>query len=196
MSSVLLVSESKLKAFSNIHQNVDVALLTPTIKIAQDLHLQNLLGTKFLNEIYSQVKTSSLTTINKELIDEWISPYLIWSAVFEATPEIFMRMMNKSITIGDTEQGKSISVKEMAYLRDIYQSRFNFYAQRLQDELRNFPEKYPLYYSYTSKDGMPPRKETYFTGIHFPPNSGRYPPRGGIKRTIPTYYGGEFDCCR
>jgi hypothetical protein len=194
MSAVLLVSETKLKAFSNIHQNVDTALLSTNIKIAQDLHLQNLLGSKFLNEIYEQVRTNTLSDTNKILIDEWISPYLIHASAFEALPEIFMRLNNKTITIGDTEQGKAISVKEMAYLRDLYQSRFNFYSQRLQDELRNYPEKYPLYYSYTNKDGMPPRRETYFAGIHFPPGN-RYPPRGGIKRTIPTYYGGTFDCC-
>lgn len=194
MATVLLVSETKLKAFSTVHQNVDVELLTPMIRIAQDLHLQNLLGTKFLNEIYEQVKTSSLTAINKELIDEWISPYLIWSAVFEATPEIFMRMMNKTIVVGDTEQGKAITIKEMAYLRDIYQSRFNFYAQRLQDQLRNYPQNYPSYYSYSSKDGMQPKRETYFSNIHFPPGN-RYPPRGGLKRTIPTYRGGEYNCC-
>jgi hypothetical protein len=196
MANVLLISETKLKSFSSIHQNVDSALLANNIKIAQDLHLQNLLGTKFVEELYNQVKTNSLTTINKELIDDFIASYLIHAAVFESTPDIMFRMMNKSVVVGDTEQGKAITIKEMAYLRDLYMSRFNFYSQRLQDELRNFPEKYPAYYTYTSRDGMQPKRETYFAGIHFPPNSGRYPNRGGIKRTIPTYYGGTFDCCK
>lgn len=194
MANVLLISETKLKAFSTVHQNVDVELLAPMIKIAQDLHLQNLIGTKFINELYNQVKTSTLTTDYKNLIDEWIAPYLVHAAVFEATPEIFMRMMNKSIVIGDTEQGKAISIKEMAYLRDIYQSRFNFYAQRLQDELRNQPNKYPLYYAYSSTDGMPPRRETYMAGIHFPPGN-RYPPRRDVWRNLPTYRGPENVCC-
>jgi hypothetical protein len=194
MASVLLVSETKLKAFSNIHQNVDVSLLSTNIKIAQDLHLQNLIGTRFLNDIYDQVRTNTLTLVNKELLDEWISPYLIWASVFEATPEIFMRQMNKTVVVGDTEQGKAITVKEMAYLRDIYQSRFNFYQQRLQDELRNRPNLYPLYYSYSSTDGMPPRRETYFSNIHFPPGN-RYPPRTNVFRNLPTYRGGENDCC-
>jgi hypothetical protein len=194
MANVLLISETKLKSFSSIHQNVDTALLANNIKIAQDLHLQNLIGTKFINELYNQVKTSTLTTVNKNLIDEWIAPYLVHAAVFESTPDILFRMMNKSIVVGDTEQGKAISVKEMAYLRDIYQSRFNFYAQRLQDELRNKPNLYPLYYTYSSTDGMPPRRETYMAGIHFPPGN-RYPPRRDVWRNLPTYRGGENDCC-
>jgi hypothetical protein len=165
------------------------------IRIAQDLHLQNLLGTKFVNEIYNQVKTNTLTTANKDLLDEWISPYLIHAAVFESTPEIFMRMLNKTIVIGDTEQGRGITMKEMAYLRDIYQSRFNFYAQRLQDELRNRPQLYPAYQSYSSTDGMPPRRETYMAGIHFPPGQ-RYPPRRDVFKNLPTYRGYENECCR
>lgn len=194
MASVLLISETKLKSFSTIHQNVDSALLAPMIKIAQDLHLQNLIGTRFINELYDQVKTGTLTQVNKELIDEWIAPYLIHASMFEATPEIFMRMMNKTVVIGDTEQGKAITIKEMAYLRDIYQSRFNFYAQRLQDELRNRPNLYPLYYAYSSTDGMPPRRETYMAGIHFPPGN-RYPPRRDVFRNLPTYRGPENICC-
>ena len=130
MANVLLVSETKLKSFSSIHQNVDTALLANNIKIAQDLHLQNLIGTRFISELYEQVRTNTLSTINKNLIDDFIAQYLVHAAIFEATPEIFMRQMNKTITIGDTEQGKAISVKEMAYLRDLYQSRFNFYSQR------------------------------------------------------------------
>jgi hypothetical protein len=195
MATVLLVSETKLKAFSTIHQNVDVELLAPMIRIAQDLHLQNLLGTKFVNEIYNQVKTNTLTTANKDLLDEWISPYLIHAAVFESTPEIFMRMLNKTIVIGDTEQGRGITMKEMAYLRDIYQSRFNFYAQRLQDELRNRPQLYPAYQSYSSTDGMPPRRETYMAGIHFPPGQ-RYPVRTDVFKNLPTYRGYENECCK
>ena len=194
MATVLLISENKLKAFSNVHQNVDVELLAPMIKIAQDLHLQNLLGTKFITEFYTQITNSTLTANNKALLDDYISPYLVHAAVFEATPEIFMRMMNKSILIGDTEQGKAISIKEMAYLRDIYQSRFNFYAQRLQDELRNHPSKYPAYQSYSSTDGMPPRRETYMAGIHFPPGN-RYPPRRDVFKNLPSYRGPENICC-
>ncbi len=194
MANVLLISETKLKSFSSIHQNVDSALLANNIKIAQDLHLQNLIGTKFINELYNQVKTNTLTLVNKNLIDEWIAPYLVHAAVFESTPDILFRMMNKSIVVGDTEQGKAISVKEMAYLRDIYQSRFNFYAQRLQDELRNKPNLYPLYYTYSSTDGMPPRRETYMAGIHFPPGN-RYPPRRDVFKNLPTYRGPENICC-
>ena len=194
MASVLLVSETKLRAFSSIHQNVDTALLANNIKIAQDLHLQNLIGTRFLNDIYDQVRTNTLTTVYKELLDDWISPYLIHAAIFESTPDILFRMMNKSVVVGDTEQGKAISVKEMAYMRDIYQSRFNFYAQRLQDQLRNRPNLYPLYFAYSSTDGMPPRRETYMAGIHFPPGN-RYPPRRDVWRNLPTYRGPENDCC-
>ena len=43
---VLLISETKLKAFTTINQNVDMALLVSCIFMAQELGLQTLIGTK------------------------------------------------------------------------------------------------------------------------------------------------------
>ena len=42
---VLLISEIKLKAFTNINKNVDMDVLKAEIQIASDIHLQTILGT-------------------------------------------------------------------------------------------------------------------------------------------------------
>lgn len=191
---VLLVSETKIKNFTNTHQNVDTELILPNIQIAQDLGLQNLIGSRFYDELILQVSGGTLTTVNREFLEGWVQPYLLWRAYYECHPQIYMRMMNKSIIIGDTEQGKAVTVKEMQYLRDIAMSRYEFYAQRLMDQLRNFPNLYPAYYSYSTKDGMPPSRVTYFAGIHFEPGY-RYPPRrADWANGLPRYRGGEYDC--
>ena len=46
MATVLLISETKLKAFTTLNQNIDMALLTSTIYMSQELGLQTLIGTK------------------------------------------------------------------------------------------------------------------------------------------------------
>ena len=43
---ILLISQTKLKAYTTINQNVDEALLTSCIFIGQDIHLQTLIGTR------------------------------------------------------------------------------------------------------------------------------------------------------
>jgi hypothetical protein len=198
MASVLLVSETKIKQFTTINQNTDVELLISSIIIAQDLGLQNLIGGKGY-EYYTSLVQQSITsgtpinTIDKTFLENFIAPYLIHRAYYECMPEIYMRRMNKGLIVGNTEQGSAITTREMSYFRDIIQGRYEFYSQRLMDELRNYPDKYAWYYSYTNLDGMPPRKETYFSGIHIGPGV-RYPLNRRVYGNLPAYYGGEFDC--
>jgi hypothetical protein len=200
MATVLLVSETKVKAFTTLNQNLDMALLTSCIFMAQELGLQTLIGTKGYDYYMNLVKSAQLSggTISQPdriMLDDYFAPYLIHRAYFEAMPEIFARKMNKAIVVGNTEQGTSVDLKGMAYLRDIEQGRYEFYAQRMQDRLRSFPNDYPWYYSYTDKDGMPNSKQTYFSGIHIEPGL-RYPPRrnswyGNLK----AYQGPEYNAC-
>ena len=172
---VLLVSSAKIKAFTNVNDNLDEQLLLPNIQIAQDLGLQNLLGTKFYNTILTNAQNSTLTSAQNTLLQDYIQPYLLWRAVYEALPSIYMRLMNKTVIVGDTEQGKAVSKTDFSYLRDIHQSRFEFYAQRLMDYIKNNPGDYPEYWTWTSTDGMAPSKENYFSGIQFHPGMRKLP---------------------
>jgi hypothetical protein len=197
---VLLISETKLKAFTTINQNVDMALLVSCIFMAQELGLQTLIGTKgydYYTNLVKQVQLSGATMSqpDKIMLDDYIAPYLIHRAYYEAMPEIFARKMNKAIVVGNTEQGSSVDLKGMAYLRDIEQGRYEFYSQRMQDRIRSYSNDYPWYYSYSDKDGMPNSKQTYFSGIHIAPGM-RYPPRtNSWYGNLPRYRGPEYECC-
>jgi hypothetical protein len=200
MATVLLISETKLKQFTTINQNIDMALLTSSIYMAQELGLQTLIGTKGYDYYTNLVKAvqlsgATMSQPDKIMLDEYIAPYLIHRAYFEAMPEIFARKMNKAIVVGNTEQGTSVDLKGMAYLRDIEQGRYEFYAQRMQDRLRSFPNDYPWYYSYSDKDGMPNSKQTYFSGIQIQPGI-RYPPRrNSWYGNLRAYQGPEYNAC-
>jgi hypothetical protein len=55
MANKLLISENKLKAFTNVNKNVDMDTIRAEIGIAQDIHLQNLLGTLFYDHLLNQI---------------------------------------------------------------------------------------------------------------------------------------------
>lgn len=200
MATVLLISETKLKAFTTINQNVDMALLTSCIYMAQELGLQVIIGTKgydyYMNLVKSvQLSGATMSQADSIMLNDYIAPYLIHRAYYEAMPEIFARKMNKAIVVGQTEQGQSVDFKGMSYLREIEQGRYEFYAQRMQDRIRSFPNDYPWYWNYNDKDGMPTSKQTYFSGIHIEPGL-RYPPRkNSWYAGLPAYRGYEYDCC-
>lgn len=200
MATVLLISETKLKAYSTLNQNIDMSLLVSTIYLSQELGLQTLIGTKgydYYMELVKSVQLSggTMSQPDRIMLDDYIAPYLIHRAYYEAMPEVFARKMNKAITIGNTEQGTSIDIKGMSYLREIEQGRYEFYAQRLLDRVQAYPSDYPWFYSYTNKDGMPSSSQTYFAGVHFGPGMRRPPRKNDWYRNLPYYQGPEYDAC-
>tara|TARA_R110002126_G_scaffold12897_1_gene55362 strand:- start:1314 stop:1907 length:594 start_codon:yes stop_codon:yes gene_type:complete len=183
---VLLVSAEVVKSFSNTNENLDESLLLPNIQIAQEIGLQTLLSTKFYNHILNAAQNGTLTAAETTLLEDYIQPYLLWRAVYEAIPTMYMRMMNKSISIGESPNAKSVDKGDMSYLRNIHQNRYEFYSQRLQDYIAPRNADYPLYFQFNSNEGgMPSASVNYFSGIQIP-NGPRRPFRfwsGGL----PTY---------
>ncbi len=199
-AQILLISETKLKAYTTLNQNIDMALLTSCIFIAQEIHLQALIGTKGYNYYQNLVRDNQLSgttisTADRTMLDDYFAPYLVHAAAYESMPEIFARKMNKAITIGNTEQGTSIDIKGMQYLRDIEQSRYNFYAQRMMDYLLGNPSEYPWYYTYGNIQDMPPQKTQYFGGVWFTPGLRKPPRRNQYSGNLPSYWGPEYSRC-
>jgi hypothetical protein len=167
---VLLISENKLKAFTNINRNVDMDVLKAEVQIAQDIDLQTILGTKFYNHLLSQVSATGNTFNSDELtlVNDYIAPFLIQTSYFNAIPHIYARTMNNGITLGTMENATSVDIETMKYLRNIQKQRADFYMTRLQDYLLigKGQNKFPDYTTQSTIDGMiPDRAQKYFNGI-------------------------------
>lgn len=199
MSNTLLISAKKVKSFTEVNENTDEILLLANIQIAQDLGLQGVLGSKFLQHILNAARNNTLTGPETTLLDEYIAPYLLWRATWEALPTLWMRVMNKSIIKGNTEQGVHIDKGDLTYLRNIHQSRYEFYAQRMMDYIKNNPSDFPIYFQYTSTDGMAPMKQNYNAGLFIDTGKRKLPKVGtaGGYGSIPSYtdYTDPDYCC-
>lgn len=172
MNNVILVSEVKLKAFTSINKNVDMDILKAEIKVAQDIRLQPLLGTKFYNTLLSKINQNGSASFNpdeKELVDEYIVPFLVHSAYSEALPMIWARTLNRGVMTGNAESSSSVDRNTMTYLKNIATSRADFYAERMRDYLitGKGQNKFPDYITQTSQDGMIPNKRNRSNPIHF-----------------------------
>ncbi len=154
---------------------MDEALLLSNIQIAEQISLQTILGTKYLKHIKNAAKNNTLTSAETTLLQDYIQPYLIQQAYYESLVAIYMRVMNKSVIVGNTVQGSAISTGDLKYLRNIVADRAGFYEQRLMDELKDNQGDYPIYWSSSSNEGMKPSKENYFGGIHIQPGNRNLP---------------------
>ena len=57
---VQLISETTLKAYTLINDNVDAAFIGPTIQKAQDMGLQPLIGSNLLEKVCSLVESDKI----------------------------------------------------------------------------------------------------------------------------------------
>lgn len=167
---VLLISETKLKAFTNINKNVDMDVLKAEIQIAQDIDLQTILGTLFYQHLMDQVSATGNTfnADEKTLVDDYIQPFLIQTAYFNAIPHLHYRTMNRGIVEGTMENATSVDIETMKYLRNVQKQRADFYMTRLQDYLLigKGQNKFPQYNTQSTIDGMiPDRSQKYNNGI-------------------------------
>jgi hypothetical protein len=167
---VLLISEVKLKNFTNINKNVDMDVLKSEVQVAQDIDLQTILGSKFYNELLSKVSATG-NTFNAdelELVNSYIQPFLIQTAYFQAIPHLMYRTLNRGIQEGNNEFGSPVQIETMKYLRSLQKQRADFYLQRLMDYLLTGrgQNKFASYNNASTIDGMvPDRSQKYNNGI-------------------------------
>ncbi len=192
MANVLLISENKLKAFTNINKNVDIDAIRAEVSIAQDIHLQTLLGTKFYETLLSKVSSTGNTFNADELtlVNDYIAPYLIQTAYFEMIPHLHYRTMNRGIVEGDMESARSVDMETMKYLRTVQKQRSDFYKMRLQDYLitGKGQNKFPDYLTYSTLDGMIPDKSDKYNSPIYLNHTTRYGySKERVLRDYPSY---------
>jgi len=174
MQTTLFITEDKLKSFTGIEDNVDPAILYPYVLQAQDLYVQQTLGTKLYNKIKELVidkvvNGTAIPTDYKTLLDDYISPMVVHYSYYLALPHIKYRTSNKGLLSGSSEVADSVTLEETQFLLNKIHDTAKFYNERLRDYLKAYQENYPEYQSWTQKDGMAPKRSTsYYTGLAIP----------------------------
>jgi hypothetical protein len=164
--NVLFVSEEKLKSFTSIHQSVSPTDLTPYVMQAQDIYLQNFLGATFYQQLQNQVKTNTISSPNRFILDQFIGPMLCNWAMYHAIPFLTYKIFNKSILKPEGENAPSVELDEVKFLQVQVKDVAESYTKQMQFYLKNNPNLYPAWNNPEIKDGMlPDKKSPYFSGL-------------------------------
>jgi len=165
--AVLFVNEDKLKSSTAINYNVDTAFLLPFLKIAQDKHLQIILGTRLYDKLQNDiagVDGASLIGVYKILVDDYVQDAIIHYALVEALPFISFQIKNGSITQKNSENGTAATRQDVDYLVQKERDSAEFYGQRIVEYLCNDSSSFPEYSQNTGAD-LNPISNAYYTGI-------------------------------
>jgi hypothetical protein len=160
MAKALFISPADIRQKTALGGNVDADKFTQFILVAQDIHIQNVIGTKLMQRLQTLILDSSLSGNYKTLVDDYIKPALIHYAMMEYLPWAGITIGNKGIIRGSSEQGEtaqSFDVEKMVQKeRDIA----DHYADLLKSHLCAYPTRYPEYNQNRNGDIYPDKSNS------------------------------------
>ena len=148
MTNILLISEDTLNTYSHLNDNVWGKSLTPAIITAQDIYLQKFLGSCLYKKVLELVKSGEIRNENyamyKELLDSYITNFLIYQTLANLIPEISTKITNMGLVTSNDEHVQNVTQGERDLVMGQYQKYADAYCKMMQDFLKenrdNFPE--------------------------------------------------------
>jgi hypothetical protein len=144
MTSTFIISEAKVRQFTDINDNLDTAFIKNAIREAQDIWLQRIIGTALYNRILSDIDSSSLTGVYQTLVDDYIQDFLLYAAYYESLEAIYIRPRNNGLlnaTGGDNSQTVDKTLFDQK--RQSVQNKLQYYSERLVNYIIEKQGTYP-----------------------------------------------------
>ncbi len=144
MTTTLIISEEKLREFTDINDNVDSKLLMNGVREAQDIYLQRLTGTSLYEYILNQIDANTLSGNYKKLVDDFIQPYLIYASYWECLDAIYTRPRNNGL-LQPTGGENSEKADGTWYnrKRQMVENKMEYYGERLTNYLIQNEDQFP-----------------------------------------------------
>ena len=152
----LFITTDDLRRKSIIGGAVDADKFIQFIEVAQDIHIQNYLGTKLYNKISTLIVNDTIddagNAVYKTLLNDYLTPMLIWFAQSDYYMFASYQVSNGGVFRHRSESSETPSMQEIKSLVDSSRDKAEFYVRRFLD------------YNDVNEDGMYPDKNENFNG--------------------------------
>ena len=163
MSKVLFIKRDDLVRNSVVSGNVDSSKFLMFIEIAQEIHIQNYLGTKLYDKLRNDIIADSLPVNYANLLDEYIQPMLIHWAMVEYLPHAAYTIANGGAYKHTAENSIAMEKNEVDFLTNKHRDIAEHYTRRFIDFMSFNQNSYPEYYT-NNNDDINPDKDAVFNG--------------------------------
>lgn len=150
---VALISEELFKEYAPIKEDTIITKFIPYTILAQKMYIRKIIGYQLYAELQTQIKAASveptpdpnpITPANQALLIE-IAPALASFAVYQGLPFHWASIVNKGITIRESDNSKGIDVNDVSQLRRWLKDDAEQWAVYLREYLNGCCKDYPLY---------------------------------------------------
>ncbi len=163
MATALFIKPIDIKRNTIIDGNVDVDKFIQFIKIAQQIHVRNYLGSDLYNKISNDIIADTLTGDYLSLVNTYIQPMLIHFAMVDYLPFAAYQVKNGGVFKHSSENSETVSKNEVDYLVNKEREFAEYYTRRFIDYMANNQNLFPEYTSNSNED-INPDKDATFNG--------------------------------
>ena len=163
--TALLVSEQRMKQWTQLDDNVRLNEITPNILQAQDIYLQNILGTRLFNRLKAGVIAQNLTVDEELLMKDYVGPTLMQYALYLMLPSIKYKIANQGVLNGTSEETSPTTLDELQFIMQRVLDTAEFYSKRLTKYFMDNPNLFPEYQNPGTDGMMPDKRNPYFSGL-------------------------------
>jgi hypothetical protein len=163
MAVALFISRTDLVRNSIIDGNVDTDKFIQFIKIAQEIHVRNYLGSDLYNRISTDIINDTLTGDYLTLVNTYVQPMLIHFAMVDYLPFAAYQLKNGGVLKHNSENSETVAKEEIDYLVNKEREFADYYTRRFIDYMCFNQEKFPEYNSNSNED-VDPSQDALFNG--------------------------------
>jgi len=133
--SILFITETFIKTYSNIDDNVDTQYITPVIDLVQKMYIRPILGTALYDELTTQISNDTVNANNVTLLDNYIQDTMLYYVLSEGLPSFTYKIENKSVSTKTSDNATPVDNSIIQSEVSRYKDRAEFFAQQLIDFL-------------------------------------------------------------
>jgi hypothetical protein len=161
MAVALFVKREDIVRNTILDGNVDTDKFIQFIKIAQEIHIRNYLGTDLYNKISADIIAGTLSGNYLSLVTTYVQPMLIHYAMVDYLPFASFSIKNGGVYKHSSENSEIASKEEIDFLVQKERDIAEYYTRRFIDYMSFNQSLFPEYYSNTNDDIYPDKDATF-----------------------------------
>lgn len=166
MATILFINRTDLVRNSIIDGNLDTSKLLQHIKIAQEIDVQEIIGTPMYDGLTDAIVNGIDLPANarwKTILDQFIVPMLIWFGQANFYPFAAYTIANGGVYKHQSENSQSVDKSEIDFLVEKARTNAEWYSRRFIDFMNYNNATYPEY-NKSKNDDIYPSHDSLFNG--------------------------------
>lgn len=152
--SALFIDDEYLKTYTPLGKSIDVNEVYPFVQQAQEVYIQDLLGSPLYNDLESKLYNDIPYTDKETVLVDICSKALAYWSVYMALPHLAIKIRNIGVGSSQAENVETADLQKLKYIREEQKNLAEFWNTRARNYICANKNDFTLY-DFKSDDMYP-----------------------------------------